>query len=258
MTLTFETPETVDGARFREFTLTGSESGRDVTGVLWDSDQTEAGRPMVCFGHGASGHRHQAPIPRLAARLAREFGFFGLSLDGPVPGRRETGGGGRKAFWPEWRRPGTVRDMLADWRTAIDAVQARPEVGQGPLGYWGLSMGTIYGAPLVAAESRIEAAVLGLMGVVEEPEHYRAALLDAADSITCPVLFIWQLEDELFSRAQCLALFDAIASSDKRLHANPGLHPHVPAEELEHSVRFLADVLLKRPRDQGVLFNVSE
>ena len=71
------------------------------------------------------------------------------------------------------------------------------------------------------------------------PSHYRPTIERAADQIDIPVLFIMQLEDELFSRAECLALFDEIASKDKRLHANPGLHPDVPVEELDASARFL-------------------
>ena len=57
------------------------------------------------------------------------------------------------------------------------------------------------------------------------------------------MLFIMQLEDELFDRDGYLALFDALASSDKRLHANPGLHPEVPAEEIDFVVRFLTSHL---------------
>ena len=48
-----------------------------------------------------------------------------------------------------------------------------------------------------------------------------------------------QLEDELFPRDGYLELFDAIVSEDKRLHANPGLHPEVPAEEVDFVVDFL-------------------
>lgn len=138
----------------------------------------------------------------------------------------------------EWSRPGTVDDMVADWQAALDAVQALPEIGTGPVGYWGLSMGTIYGAPLVANEPRIRAAVLGLMGIAG-PSNYRPIIADAAARITCPVLFISQLEDELFTRDQSMQLFDALASADKRLHANPGLHSDVPGEELHHSKEFL-------------------
>jgi hypothetical protein len=147
--------------------------------------------------------------------------------------------------------------MNADWKSALDHVQSWPEVGHGPVGYWGLSMGTIYGAPFVAAEERIKVAVLGLMGIVG-PEHYVPTIAAAAAAITCPVLFIMQLEDELFSREQYLALFDALASKDKRLHANPGLHPQVPVEELQHSLAFLLRHLRGETTDLNPTFTVSE
>jgi hypothetical protein len=36
-----------------------------------------------------------------------------------------------------------------------------------------------------------------------------------------------------------LALFDAFASAEKTLHANPGKHGEVPAFELDSTLRFL-------------------
>ena len=48
-----------------------------------------------------------------------------------------------------------------------------------------------------------------------------------------------QLEDELFSREGYLELFDAFASEDKRIHANPGLHPEVPTEEMRFAFDFM-------------------
>jgi dienelactone hydrolase len=225
-----------DGLRVRELTI--EDGYRPITGVVWERPDADPGCPLVCFGHGASGDRYQQPIPWLVDRLVGDHGFAALAIDGPVHGRRQVGDGGREAFWPEWRREGTVDDMNADWIRALDFVQARADVGQGPVGYWGLSMGTIYGAPFVAAEPRITAAVLGLMGITG-PGHYRPLIRDAARRIRVPVLFLVQLEDELFSRTDCLALFDQLGSDDKRLHANPGLHPEVPVEELHHSVDFL-------------------
>jgi dienelactone hydrolase len=243
-------------AFIREFTI--PQTKRPITGVLWHGETTKPGAPLVCFGHGASGDRHQRPIPRIANQLARDHGFFGLSLDGPVHGRRQVGAGGREAFWPEWERPGTVGEMVRDWRNALAAISSLPEVGSGPVGYWGLSMGTIYGAPFVAAEPRISAAVLGLMGIVSKPAHYTPTIQAAAKEISCPVFFIMQLEDELFNREECLALFDAFSSSDKRLHANSGLHPFVPIDELDFSADFLADTLKGiRPKRENMTLLVS-
>ncbi len=226
-----------DGIMLREFDL--ERSGRIVPGVLWQPQATGDNAALICCGHGASGDRHQAPIPWLARQLATRHGAAVLAIDGPVHGRRQVGPGGREAFWPEFNREGAVEDMVGDWQAALDFVLAQAEfAGDTPVGYWGLSMGTIFGAPLVAAEPRIRAAVLGLMGIAG-PHHYVPRISAAAAAIEIPVLFIMQLEDELFTREQALALFDALASRDKRLHANPGLHPEVPMEELHASVAFL-------------------
>lgn len=242
------------GLLLREFDL--DRDGRLVSGVVWQPPSPSAGAPLVCLGHGASGDRHQQPIPWLARRLVGEHGFFALSIDGPVHGRRQVGPGGREAFWPEWSREGSVEDMTADWKAALDQVQSLPEVGRGPVGYWGLSMGTIFGAPFVGAEPKIDVAVLGLMGM-SGPDHYQSRLGTAAKAITCPVLFIVQLEDELFGRQECLALFDALSSGDKRLHANPGLHPDVPVEELRHSIAFLVSRLTGGGGERHSAFEVS-
>ena len=238
----------------REFTIEGGS--RTVTGALWQQPEAESGRPLVCFGHGASGDRFQQPIPWLAERLIGHHGFIGLSIDGPVHGRRQVGKGGREAFWPEWQREGTATDMNGDWARALDFAQTQPDVGSGPVGYWGLSMGTIYGAPFVAADKRIVVAVLGLMGITG-PDHYRPVIAEAAANVDIPVLFIMQLEDELFSRDECLELFDALATRDKRLHANAGLHPAVPVEELHNSVDFLVAGLTEDRPERGAAFTVA-
>ena len=113
-----------------------------------------------------------------------------------------------------------------------DAVQQLDDVGAGPVGYWGVSLGCGLGVPFVAAEPRIRAAVLGLGG----------ALVSGADAarITIPVQFLVQWDDERVPREQSLALFDAFASADKTLHANPGKHGDMPAHELDSSLTFLS------------------
>jgi dienelactone hydrolase len=246
-----------DGVRQREFMLMRGE--RPVSGVLWTPQQAARGKPLVLFGHGASGDRHQTPIPYVARRLVKESGFAALAIDGPVHGRRKIGDGARGAFAAEWQRDGCVDDMLGDWRAALDAAQQLDDVGSEPVGYWGLSMGTIFGAPLVAAEPRIRVAVLGLMGIVGPTETYRQRIRDAAAAIACPVLFLMQLHDELFTREQYLELFDRMASDDKRIHANPGLHPEVPVEELDYSADFLVRYLAGEGKTKRKIgFSVSQ
>jgi len=122
--------------------------------------------------------------------------------------------------------------MIADWNSAIDETKTRFQGAGVKLAYYGLSMGSIFGIPLIAARGDIDIAVLGLLGTTGAVEHLRDSLLAAAPKVTCPLLFLMQLEDELFDRMGYLELFDALGSTNKRLHANPGLHPDITREEV--------------------------
>ena len=125
-----------------------------------------------------------------------------------------------------------ARRTVPEWQAVLDAVQTLDHVGAGPVGYWGVSLGCGLGVPFVAAEPRVRAAVLGLGGA--------SASAGAAARITVPVQFLLQWDDERVPRAQGLALFDAFASTEKTLHANPGGHGEIPAFELDSTLRFFA------------------
>ena len=233
-------PATAKGITERRFDL--SVDGRCVPGLLWTPEAASGPRPLVLIGHGATLHKRVAYVLHLAHHLVRRHGYAAAAIDGPSHGDRRPDGGVDpmlvfSEFPAEWARPASTDDMVADWRATLDALQRCDDVGRGPVGYWGLSMGTIYGLPFVAAESRVQVAVLGLLGLVGPT---RDRLEADARALTCPVLFLQQWDDELFQRQAVLDLFDAIASPDKRLHVQPGAHAAVPAEEFEHSVTFLA------------------
>jgi len=223
----------------QEFCIT-REGQRNITGAVWLPPQTDddIADTLMCFGHGASGDRYQAPICYMAERFSREAQIPVLSLDGPVHGLRQVGEGGRKAFGPEYIRQGALDDMTMDWHLAIEATQNLLNMGKSKLAYFGLSMGSIFGIPLVASRDDCKVATLGLFGIQERTPH-REQFLAACADITCPVLYLMQLEDELFSREGCLLAFDALSSADKSLHANPGLHPAVPVSEVDHAYAFL-------------------
>lgn len=226
-----------NGSSTREFRLS-RDGRRDVTGALWLPATPNPGSTLMCFGHGASGDRYQRPIPQLAGRFTSEAGLPVLSIDGPVHGLRQVGVGGRAAFLPEFQRDAALADMTDDWTAAIAAIRALPEVGTGKLAYFGLSMGSIFGIPLIASRTDVTVATLGLFGVADRFGH-KDEFRSAAAKITCPLLYLMQLEDELFDRDGYLEIFDTFASTDKRLHANPGLHPEVPAEEVDFAFDFL-------------------
>lgn len=233
-----------DGAKrpTREF-IVESESGRRRTGALWLPKETPS-QSLIAFGHGASGDRYQAPIPYLAGKFVKA-GHTVLSIDGPVHGLRQVGVGGREAFGEEMRRESMIDDMNADWRFAIELAKSESATELAEMAYFGLSMGSIFGIPMLADERRglpITVATLGLLGSQGVGRRFGSRVIDDAAKIFCPLVFLVQLEDELFSREGCLELFDAFGSSDKRMHANPGLHPEVPAEEM----RFAFDFMLSR------------
>ena len=241
--LQFDADVVAKGVRERRFDVMRGD--RRVPGLLWTSDDGGP-RPVVMLGHGASGSKGQDYIVAMARRLVRHHGLCAVAIDGPVHGDRRADGAVESnlafaEFAGAWSSDGGLIDaMVADWRAVLDAVQVLPEVTPGACGYWGLSMGTILGLPVCAAESRVAVAVLGLMGLTGPTKDRFAA--DAA-SLRCPVLFLVQWHDELFSREHAFALFDALGSPDRRLHANPGLHVEVPGEEFEASGLFLSSRL---------------
>jgi dienelactone hydrolase len=250
VTFDWRTTAEADGVREREFRLGRGE--RNIPGILWDSFPAateavgEGPRPMVVIGHGASGTKREGYVVALARRLVRHAGVSAVAIDGPVHGDR-VGGGARSDnpfldFGTMWMSDPTMTDeMIGDWVAVLDALAEAGEADPAAVGYWGLSMGTILGLPLVAAEPRISVAVLGLIGLGGPTvDRLRA---DAA-RLTCPVLFLLQLNDELFdAKTYGIALFDAIGSPDKRLHVHPGRHGDVPREAFDGSERFLTDRL---------------
>jgi dienelactone hydrolase len=199
-------------------------------------------KALVLLGHGASGHKRSDYVDGLAKTLVG-MGMAAAAIDGPVHGDRRSDGGDNSQlvfleFCQAWSSHPTMTDeMVADWVAVLDSLQALEELAPSPVGWWGLSMGTIIGLPFVAAEPRIAAAVLGLMGLTG-PTVERIST--DAPKIECPVLFVLQWDDELFSRDTSLALFGAIGTTDKRMHAYPGRHGAMPAEAFRASEAFLA------------------
>jgi dienelactone hydrolase len=221
----------------RRFDL--SVSGETVPGILWTPEDATGTRPLVLLGHGGSQHKRAPNILALARRLVRHLGYASAAIDGPMHGDRIEGGtelelADVRRMMDQDPEASAVRFRAArtEWSATIDALREVDGVGVGPLGYWGLSMGTVIGLPFVASEERIDAAVLGLMGVPEGAKGRAAA------SISFPVLFLVQWDDELVDRQAAFRLFGQIASTDKTMHVNPGLHAAVPAYEIQASEDF--------------------
>jgi dienelactone hydrolase len=124
---------------------------------------------------------------------------------------------------------------VGDWKATLDALQRVDCVGdRHPVGYWGVSMGTATGVPFVATEPRIKCAILGLFGARPGADDF----VQAAKRIEIPLLFMYQLNDELMTPESGLALFDAFGSKVKSMHINPGPHVGIPDFERDYYETF--------------------
>ncbi|MGW5349550.1 dienelactone hydrolase family protein [Streptomyces sp. NPDC004031] len=237
---------TADGLRERDFTVAG------VPGVLWspadnaDNADSTGRAPLVLMGHGGGTHKKWPGMTGRAERLVRAGGFHVAVIDAP-------GHNGRPLSADDEREVAALRQAMTagepvgpivvrhnariaeravpEWRATLDALQQLPEIGpDGPVGYFGLNMGTAIGIPLIADEPRITAAVLGMF--------WPDTVADTAARVTVPVQYALQWDDEHIPRAAGLALFDAIGSREKTLHANTGRHKEVPRFEADSAVAF--------------------
>jgi pimeloyl-ACP methyl ester carboxylesterase len=236
-------------------------AGDRVPGVLWVASGASGGRPLVLMGHGGSQHKKVDTLVARARHYVTRLGFAVAAIDAPGHGERASEEERARRIASIQRRmaerrgadPDLVREMVAravtavpEWQATLDALRALDVIGSdGPVGYWGVSMGTMIGVQFVAAEPRISAAVFGLSGIPQGD----GVMAEAAARITIPVEFVLQSDDELVTREAGFALYDAFASAEKTMHLNPGGHLGIPYFEGASWERFFARHL---PRDLGV------
>lgn len=249
--------ETVErGVAERRFDLKAGDEV--VPGILWVPAEADGPRPTILIGHGGTQHKRVPNVLGLARRFVRHLGYAAVAIDAPGHGDRVTdpeaaaearrhleariqaGGadgrglqmtGEQAQAWVERTNRG-----VAEWKALVDDLESIDGLSDGRFGYWGVSMGTAIGLPFVAAEPRIAAAVLGLAGLSNRPNS--DAFERAARSLTIPVLFLFQWDDELMTRDSGLALFDALASTEKTMHINPGGHVQMPLFERDAAEAF--------------------
>jgi len=222
----------------REFTL------GEIPGVLWTAGFASAPAPLILLGHPGGLRRMYLRLLARARHVVAD-GFAAATIELP-------GGGDRPRFAAvEEARADLHRALAAsepvddgivdrlvlplvdeavpEWRAALDALLALPEIG-GPVGYAG---GVIaIGVRMAAVEPRIAAALLFAGSYVPR------ALFDEARQVTIPLHVLLQWDDEGNDRRVALELFDAFASKEKTLHANMGGHTGVPQFEGDAANRF--------------------
>ncbi|MEU3604955.1 alpha/beta hydrolase [Streptomyces sp. NPDC035033] len=224
-----------DGVRERAFLL------GEVPGLLWTpaSASASAPAPLILLGHPPLGLR--AMYPRLVdrARQAAADGFAAATVELPGAGDRPRPPAAEQARAERARAAlrravqagepvgdeivdalvlPLVEKAVPEWRAALDALLALPEIG-GPVGYSG---GVIsLGIRLAAVEPRLSAAVLFAGSFVPR------AVVEEARRVTIPLHVLLQWDDEGNDRQAALDLFDAFGSEEKSLHAGLGGHTGV-------------------------------
>lgn len=230
--LCFTSETASDGVVERGFTV------GDVPGVLWSAGSGPA--PLVLMGHGGGLHKKTPALAARARDTVTRQGFSVVAIDAPGHGERPRSAEDEQVR-AEFREAHATGDherfrsvsigyarslaerAVPEWRATLDALQRLPEIGRdAPIGYGGgISLGTAIGVPLTAADPRISAAIFGGGFFVYEE------LLAAARRITVPVQFLLPWDDEHVDRHSSFALFDAFATEEKTLHANPGDHRRI-------------------------------
>ncbi|HEV7627498.1 MAG TPA: alpha/beta hydrolase [Streptomyces sp.] len=231
-----------DGVLEREFTL------GEIPGVLWTpaSASASAPAPLILLGH-PGGLRTMYPRLVGRARHCVAEGFAAATIELPGSGDRPRSVAAEEAR-ADLRRAlkagapvedgivdrlvlPLVEEAVPEWRAALDALLALPEIG-GPVGYTG---GVIaIGIRLAVVEPRIVAAVLFAGSFVPR------ALFQEARNVSIPLHVLLQWDDEGNDRQLALDLFDALGSTQKTLHANMGGHTGVPQYAGDEGNRFLA------------------
>lgn len=241
------TDETATASGVRERGFTVERGGQAIPGVLWQPAAIRERRPLVLMGHGGTGHKRNERMNMLGRLFAGEYGWSAAAIDGPAHGARGPADDPERSNYRlMWQRPNIVQSMIDDWRVTLDALCGQEQVDTGRVGYWGVSMGTMFGLPFVASEKRVRVAVLGKAGMTGASVvrsgidvHFK----QYAPHMHVPLLFTMQWDDERFERSGQLALFDQLASKDKRLHAYPGEHSDNGPEAFIAQAAFLARYL---------------
>jgi dienelactone hydrolase len=241
MTMRFTSEQRLDdGVLERRFTL------GEIPGILWTPGSASAPAPLILLGHPGGLRRM---YPRLLARARHSVaeGFAAATIELPGSGNRPPSATAEEAR-ADLRRAlqagepvsddivdrlvlPLVEQAVPEWRAALDALLALPEV-HGPVGFAG---GVIaIGVRLAVVEPRISAAVLFAGSYVPR------SMFEEARQVTIPLQVLLQWDDEGNDRQQALDLFDAFGSEEKALHANMGGHTGVPAYAADDGNRFFA------------------
>lgn len=214
--------------------------GRRVPAAIWLPADCARPRPVVFVGHGGSGHKRSQLVLDLVQALVEPHQMAVVAIDGPVHGARravfEDGPLVRQEFRDLWTSGLSIDPMRTDWQSCIDYVCQLPEIDPQNIAWYGISMGTAYGIPLLGNDLRLKAAALGMWGTCREPAQ---RLVEEAARIMIPILFQVKEQDDIFTPQGQQNLYQAIGSSHKEYKLYTGGHTDPKDQQLADIVKFL-------------------
>ncbi len=241
----------------REFELPRGD--RMVTGVLWTDEARSPGKPLVLFGHGASGDRHQSPIPYVARSWSR------IRILGAVDRRSRARQTSRRRRRARRVRGGVATRCVRRRHARRLARRARCGSRSSRRRYRsGWVLGPVDGYDLRSAAGCRRAAYQRC-GARFDGHHCSDRALSPTD-LRCrrgdrvPGAVPDAAARTSCSRARNISICSTgWRPDDKRMHANPGLHPEVPVEELDYSAEFLTRYLAGEGKTKRKIgFSVSQ
>jgi dienelactone hydrolase len=241
-------PSSAGGVTERRFDL--EHETRIVPGILWTPTQPEQSVPLVLIGHGGSGHKRSERQLLLGRHFAAVSQIAAVAIDGPFHGDRIAQSLKPHQYQEMMAIIGSnkvVDDMIGDWCATLDTIGQLDIINTDRIAYIGLSMGTRFGLPFVAATgSRLSCAVLGKNGM-RSPAGMNMALRFTQDApkINVPILFHVQWDDELFPRDGQFELFNLLGTHDKRLIAFPGSHNAAAPAAIQAWCEFITQHLVR-------------
>jgi dienelactone hydrolase len=208
--------------------------------MAWWVPADAAGQcPLVLVCHGGSGHKTSSLVLDIVKRML-PAGIAVAAIDGPVHGERRSvfadGPLVRDEFRELWSQGGAVDAMVEDWQSALSHLCQVAAIDPVRVAWYGISMGTAYGVPVVSADRRIKAAVLGMWGTCRAPSE---RLIADAQNIDVPVLFQVKRDDAIFTPQGQQHLFNQVASAQKHFVTYDGGHVDPSGVQLDDIADFL-------------------
>lgn len=219
--------------------------------VVWLPDRSGSAVPLLLAGHGGGGHKADSFVTALRDRLLPR-GIAVAAIDAIGHGDRASADPQPDDVIRVISEASSYEQMATDWTVSLDALLETGDFDAGAIAYAGLSGGTLFGLPFIAADERITVGVLGACGVEgapllgEAPSTFAPVLRAAARRYRRPALFYLQADDDFFPPDGGRSLFAELASNDKRLIESPGTHTEVPPSALDDAAAWLHTRLWSR------------